>query len=516
MGPSGGLTKDNIGVENACLIFAIAESRLEEGCIWAGTNDGLLHVTRDGGKSWTNVTANIPDLPVWGTFSNIEPSRYHPGTAYVTVDYHQMNNRDPYVFKTTDYGNSWKSISSNIPHSVFSYCHWVHEDPKREGLLYLGTENAIYVSFNDGARWMPLQNNLPHAPVHHMVIQEHFNDLVVGTYGRGFWIMDDITPLQQLTDDVLASEAHLFEPRDAYRFQRVTGGPTASASANINYYLKSESKGGVELRILDSSGETVNTLNGSSRKGINRVSWNLKYPGAEQARLRVPPEGNPRVVEEKRFKERYIRDGWFPILSWGTRGGYSGITVAPGEYTIVMTVGGKEHRQQLKVRKDPRSAGTLSDIRHTVAMQVEVREDILAVTELVNRMEWMRRQLIDLQAALSANGGSAEVAVAANELENKVQAVEDRVVQPYSKEGDSKSFRFANLLYAKLSVLGGDLARNADFAPNVQQGQVHAKLKKQLNAYSAQFTEIVERDLPAFNKMLEEHGIGGVIMDRAH
>jgi len=298
MGPSGGLTKDNIGVENACLIFALAESRIEAGCIWAGTNDGLLHVTRDGGKSWSNVTKNIPDLPAWGTFSNIEPSRYNAGTAYVTVDYHQMNNRDPFVYKTTDYGQTWQSISSNIPRSVFSYCHWVHEDPVREGLLYLGTENAIYVSFNDGKRWIPLQNNLPHAPVHHMVVQEHFNDLVVGTYGRGFWIMDDITPLQQLTDDVLASDAHLFEPRDAYRFLRVTGGPSARATANIHYYLKSKTAGGVKLAIVDSDGKTVNTLNGSARKGINRVSWNLKYPRAEQARLRVPPAGNPRVVEE--------------------------------------------------------------------------------------------------------------------------------------------------------------------------------------------------------------------------
>ena len=193
MGPSGGLTKDNIGVEMAQLVFAIAESPLEQGVIWAGTNDGFLHVTRDGGQSWTDVTDNVPELPPWGTVSNIHPSKHHAGTAYLSVDFHQMNGRDPYVYKTTDYGQSWRSIASDIPRSVFSYVHWVHEDPVRQGLLYLGTENAIYVSFNDGGNWLPLQNNLPHAPVHDVVVQEHFNDLVIATYGRGFWIMDDVT-----------------------------------------------------------------------------------------------------------------------------------------------------------------------------------------------------------------------------------------------------------------------------------------------------------------------------------
>ncbi len=148
--------------------------------IWAGTNDGQVQATRDGGANWTNVTPNIPDLPPLGTVSNIEPSRYDAGTCYITVDFHQENNRDPFVYKTTDYGESWKSISSDIPRSVFSYAHCLREDPVRKGLLYLGTENALYVSFNDGENWSSLQNNMPHAPVHWMVVQEHFNDLVVG------------------------------------------------------------------------------------------------------------------------------------------------------------------------------------------------------------------------------------------------------------------------------------------------------------------------------------------------
>jgi len=216
---AGGFTPDD--EYYACVVFAIAESPLEEGLIWAGTNDGLVQVTRDGGTNWANVTGNIPDLPKWGTVSNLEPSRYDAGACYLTMDFHQVNNRDPFVYKTTDYGQSWKNLSSDIPRSELSYAHCVREDPVRKGLLYLGTENALYLSWDDGTKWYPLQNNLPHAPVHWLTIQEHFNDLVVGTYGRGFWIMDDITPFQQINPEVLESEAHLFELRPAYRFRNI-------------------------------------------------------------------------------------------------------------------------------------------------------------------------------------------------------------------------------------------------------------------------------------------------------
>lgn len=514
MGPSGGLTQDNLAVEYGCVVFALAESPLEKGCIWAGTNDGLLHVTRDGGKTWKNVTKNIPKLPPWGTVSNIEPSRYEAGTAYLTVDFHQMNNRDPFVYKTTNYGKTWKSISSNIPKSVFSYAHWLHEDPVRKGLLYLGTENAIYISFNDGKNWLPLQNNLPHAPVHHMVVQENFNDLVVGTYGRGFWIMDDITPLQQLTDDVLKSGIHLFRPRHSYRMHSIASGPRASSRAYINYYLKEVPKGQVRITILDDEGRLVNTVRATRRPGINRVTWNLRHFPARQAKLRTKPPGNPRVVEEKRFRTTWEREGWYPIISWGTSGGFRGFMVTPGTYTVKLSVGGQEFTQKLEVKKDPRSTGTLEDIREQVKMQFELREDLNAVSDMISQIEWMRKQLYDVKDVIRADQDPAKMLRSIDEFDRKLKSVEDELFQTSIAEGDSKSFRDPHKLYSKISVLAGDVNGSVDFAPNKQQREVQAMLKKRMLKQQNRYNELLKNDLPAFNNLLKAKNISGLVVPK--
>lgn len=510
MGPSGGLTRDNLAVEYGCVVFCIAESPIEAGLIWAGTNDGLVHVTRDAGRTWTDVTKNIPGLPAWGTVSNIEPSRYEAGSAYVTVDFHQMNGRDPFVYKTADYGRSWTSLAAGIPKSVFSYCHWVHEDPVRKGLLYLGTENAIYVSFDDGRKWLPIQNNLPQAPVHHMVVQEEFNDLVVGTYGRGFWIMDDITPLQQMTDEVLAADAHLFKPRHAYRMHRIAGGPPTMTRATINYWLKEVPSGPVTVTVMDDQGRVVDTLQGPRRKGINRVTWDMRWPGGRQAKLRTKPPGNPHVVEEKRFHLQWEREGWYPILSWGTYGGFMGFLVAPGTYTVKMNAGGQEFTQALEVRKDPRSEGTLADIREQVELQALVRDDLNTTSDLISRIEWMRKQLSDLLDLLREDGGYGEILTACGTFNQSLRSIEDELLQPIVAEGDSKSFRYPQKLYCKLSVLLGDLNTLVDFPPNQQHRDVAAVLHERLETQRSRFQELLGTELEAFNRRLQESGINGI------
>jgi len=512
MQPSGGLTLDNLAVEYGCVVFAIAESPLEKGCIWAGTNDGLVQVTRDGGKSWTNVTKNIPGLPAWGTVSNIEPSRYDAGTAYLTVDFHQMNSRDPYVYKTADYGKTWSSLSAGVLKSVFSYCHWVHEDPVRKVLLYLGTENAIYISFDDGKSWLPLQNNLPHVPIHHMVVQPHFNDLVVGTYGRGFWIMDDITPLQQLTDAVVRSSAYLFKPRPAYRLHSIAGGPRLEPEAYINYYLKDTPKGEVTVTILDETSRTVASVPGTKERGLNRVSWNLRYSGARGARLRTRPAGNPHVVEELRYRDTWEREGWYPLQSWGAWGGFMGFLAAPGIYTVKLKAGDQEFSEKLEVRKDPRSAGTPADIQEQLKLQLEIRDDLNLCSDMISRLEWMRKQLYDLKDVLATEKDAAEILPAIDGFDQKLQSVEYELFQKTIAEGDTKSFRDPQKIYFKLSVLAGDVSNSVDFAPNKQQREVYAMLRERLAVQKVRFDEIMKTDLQAFNKKLADKSLPGIIV----
>jgi len=258
-----------------------------------------------------------------------------------------------------------------------------------------------------------------------MVVQPHFNDLVVGTYGRGFWIMDDITPLQQLTDDVLKSDSYLFKPRPAYRMHDVAGGPSGMPRAFINYYLKDIPSGTVNITILDEEGREVTTLSGSNQPGINRVAWNMRYPGARVAKLRTKPPGNPHLVEEKRFHLQWEREGWYPIQSWGTFSGFQGFSAAPGAYTVKLKVGDKEFTQKLELRKDPRSAGTIEDIKAQTKMQLEVKDDLNAASDMISQIEWMKKQLFDLRDVLAAGKGGTEASAAVGTLGKKLQSVED-------------------------------------------------------------------------------------------
>src|SRR5262245_43814379 len=425
-GFSGGLTGDNIGVEYNSVVFAIAESPKEKGLIWAGTNDGLVQVTRDGGKNWTNVTKNIPGLPPWGTVSNIEASRYDAGAAYITVDLHQVNNRDPFVYKTADYGKSWKLITKGIPHSMLSYAHCVREDTVQRGLLYLGTENSLYVSFDDGENWQPLQNNLPHAPVYWITIQEQFNDLVIATYGRGFWILDDLTPLQQMAK-AAGVDAYLFTPRAAYRFRGTTlpfsqgDDPTAGQNppygASISYFLKSAPKGDVKIRIEDAKGHPVRTVNGTKNVGVNRMTWDLRGETSKEVRLRTSPAYAPEI--------RVGPDGWRAAPD----GARMSLLFPPGSYTVKLIVDGKESSQPLIVKKDPSSGGTEADILAQSEMLAELRLDLDAAADMVNQIEIIRSQLDQMRTLLPTVADSAAVRSAADDLDKKLLDVEDNLIQ---------------------------------------------------------------------------------------
>ena len=504
---SGGLTPDNMGVEQAGTVHAIVESPREPGVIWAGTNDGLVQLTRDGGESWTNVTGNLPNLPEWGTVSSIAPSRYDTATAYATVDFHQVNNRDPFVYKTADYGATWRAITTGIPTSMLSYVHWLEEDPVRQGLLYLGTENAIYVSFDDGDHWQPLQTNLPHAPVYGIVVQEHFNDLVIGTYGRGFWILDDITPLQQLTPEVLASAAHLFSPRAAYRFRDVTpisaqayepsAGENPPYGASINYYLQAASAEAVTITILDEQGAVVRTLTGPQVSGLNRLHWDLRYELTKEARMRTSPLYAPDVTVGP--------EGWRPMPGEGAE--RLSILAPPGTYTVQLSVGGRQLTQTLEVRKDPHSAGTEADIQAQMTMLFELRRELESAVDVVNQIELVRGQIANLVQVVEDEA----ITEAGDELDQKLIALEGNLVELRRTDRGQDYIRWGRIkLIANIQNVANALAR-ADFGPTDQQVEVQQLLQERLRTYVNQLEGLLNNDLSAFNELLRTRNISNIV-----
>jgi hypothetical protein len=505
-GHSGGITPDNLGVEYGNTIYSIAESPLEEGLIWVGTNDGTVQVTRDGGENWTNVTEWIPGLIPWGTVHNIEPSRFDSGAAYLTVNGHQEGDFDPWVYRTKDYGVSWELIVEGIPRSPLSFTRNVREDPVRPGLLYLATENAMYVSFNDGDLWQPLQLNLPPAPVSWLTVQEHFNDLVLSTYGRGFWILDDLSPLQQLTEEVVVRNAYLFRPRDAYRFRlhedgirEMSDDPTAGENppygASLSYWLGKEPQGPVEVTVEDLTGRIVASLEGTRDRGINRIQWDLRE-GPDRGGAQGgggPPGTSARLLQP------------------------------PGEYLITLKVDGAEHSQSLKVLKDPDSGGSLQDIAVQFALMREIKADIDTSQELSRRIDTIRAQLGGLlgeagddpevqereaaqeRATLPEEGGLREEA---RRLQAAFAALADSLVQ--QKEGGF--FMWPVKLTAKLIYLASHV-QSSDHAPTQQAREAHQVLRELLGAAEAGYRDLVQNELQSFNGTLRERGLPIIEVD---
>ncbi|MDE2980033.1 MAG: sialidase [Gemmatimonadota bacterium] len=510
MGISGGLTPDNIGVEYCCVIYAFDESPLEPGVLWAGTNDGLMHVSRDGGANWTNVTANIPDLPPDGVVRGIDASRHTAGKAYMVIEHHQVGDFEARAYRTDDYGESWTPIANGIDDGVLSYTRSIHEDPVRPGLLYLGTEASVYVSFDDGDWWQRFHTNLPPAPMYGLVVQEHFNDLVVGTYGRGYWILDDITPLQQLTPDVVASAAHLFAPRPAYRFRPISApftmfddqsdGENPPYGASLNYWLAEATDDGVTVEVANAAGDVVRTLDGTANAGVNRVWWDLMNEPVEEVRLRTKPlYGEDVPLGEER---------WRP-LPGGPLGGPGAGTFlqAPGMYTVTLRVGDEVLTQQLEVRKDPHSEGTLADIEGQLAALADIRADLEATGELINRVEWVRRQLLDVRAVLQDRGDTPELVAAADSLNQRLIAAEDGLFQMRATGTGQDAIRYPTRLIERLGYLFTTVSIG-DFPPTDQQGEVHVILEQRLLRIREAIEEVLDDELADFNRRIQALGMG--------
>ena len=524
---SGGVAIDNLMTYDGSTLFAIAESPLERGLIWAGSNDGQVHLTRDGGGDWENLTGNIPDLPPWGTIANIEPSRYDAATAYLAVDLHQLADFDPYIYLTRDFGASWKRISDGIPLSPHSFVHVVREDHRRPGMLYAGTDNSVYFSLDDGASWRPLRNNMPPAPVYWLTTQETFDDLVVGTYGRGFYIMDDISPLRALDRSATAGEHALLETRPAYRFNRVqtikaershVTGQNPPYGADINFFVPGAvgtgadddegtgTAGAAVVRILDPAGDTIRTLRTGVAPGVNRVWWDLRYEPTRRAKIRTAPPGLPWVPLGP--------EGWRPLRTWDLdlNQGQLGPRVVPGDYQVVLEIGGTSLSTPLTVLKDPHSEGTLADIREQVALSMVIRDEINEVVDMIDRIEWARSQLEDLADMLAGDSTAADLLAEAAALEETAIQVESNLFDIYLTGAREDAFRNPMKLYGRLSALSQDIgSSSADFPPTVPQVEVHDVLRQRLDATRLLFGKLFIEDAEELNRMLRERRLPVVI-----
>jgi photosystem II stability/assembly factor-like uncharacterized protein len=501
MGSSGGLTPDNIGVEYAGVVYGIAESPLQKGMIWVGTNDGLVQVTRDNGKTWTNVTKNIPGLPAWGSVRSLAPSKYDPNTVYITVDFHQVNNRDPFVYRTKDGGQTWTKIVNGIPVSMLSYAKVIYEDPRRRGMLYLGTESAIYVSYDDGDHWLPLNNNLPAAPVSGIQVQEHFDDLVISTYGRGFWIMDDIGALRELTPAIAAKNAHLFTLHPAYRFRAITApsttyddpttGTNPQYGAAITYFLKAPASGAPKIDILDERGTVLRTMNGPNAAGINRMYWDLRHSPSIETRLRTSPLYSPHI----------------PPNRTAPGSNTLAILAPPGTYTVRLTVNGTSMTQPVVIRKDPNSAGTEAEILAQTRALIAIRNDMDAGALAVMRME-------DARVALDSVGrvaNDAAIKSAADALHQKMTDLEMNLVDLRLTGQGQDGVRFGSKLLSKLNYLAGGIS-GSDFAPTQQAVEVQGILNQDLKTHLQALDQLLSKDLEALNGMLRAKGMAPIVI----
>jgi photosystem II stability/assembly factor-like uncharacterized protein len=495
----GPITGDNTGVETWGTVFTIVESPREKGLIWAGSDDGLVHLTRDGGKNWSNVTSAIPGAPKEATVSLIEASPFDAATAYVVFDNHRLDDMKPYLFKTSDHGKSWKSLAANLPNDI--YLHAVREDPARRGLLYLGTERGVMYSPDDGATWKKLQLNMPTVAVHDLAVKG--DDLVVGTHGRSIWVLDDIQPVRQMSEQITGKDVHLFTPPDAVRWRRGDGnwGSDQGSFSNpprgtgIFYYLKDKAKE-LKVEILDASGRVVRTLSSVAKEsdksddeddteelkkaalsvdtGLHRADWDLAWEGAKKIRGAKIDTGDPA----------------------------RGPRAVPGNYTVRLTVDGKSLTAPFKVTPDPRGTVTQADLDAQLAFALRVRDDISRLTGLVNSLRSVKEQLLAREKALEAR--KAETAVAAllkasEGVRKKADALEDRMHNPKAEVTyDILAERGGARLYSRLSPLQM-WATEGDGMPTRGMQQVLDEQEKELAQFERETKEFLAKDVADIN-----------------
>ncbi len=524
LGSSGGpITKDNTSVEYYCTIFAAAESATEPGTIWVGSDDGLIHVTRDGGEKWTNVTP--PELPEWAQINSIEAHPTEPGGLYVAATRYKLDDFKPYLFKTTDYGKTWKAINNGIDRKHFTRV--VRADPKRAGLLYAGTESGLYISFDDGENWKSFQCNVPVVPITDLAIKN--DDLIVATQGRSFWVLDDLSVLHQWNENLLEDDVHLFQARPTLRMSGGgssrpgrTSGQNVASGVPVRFYLKEKpaDKALTKVEILDAKGEVLQTF--STRpdrekkeqslkvsEGMNQLRWDMRYPGAETF------EG---------------------MVLWG--GGTGGPTAVPGTYQVRLsqskasksagdesTVESKETDgakpnpptdvfnvvTEFEILKDPRSSATQEDLQAQFDFLIGVRDKLSEVHTSIKKIRDIRDQIKALQERLAKDPKNEELVASAKQLVKKLTAVEEQLYQTKNQSAQDP-LNFPIRLNNRLSSLVG-VVSTGDNPPTRQAIEVRDQLLAEIDQLLTQQEEIVNKGLSEFNQAVQKAKIPAIFTD---
>jgi photosystem II stability/assembly factor-like uncharacterized protein len=489
---SGGpITKDNTGVETYAVIFAVAPSHQDVSTIWTGSDDGLVHVTQDGGKTWANVTP--ADLPEFARISLIEASPHRNGVAYVAANRYQLDDQRPYVYRTTDFGKTWTKIVNGIPATHFA--RQVREDPKRRGLLYLGTEHGVYVSFDDGGRWQPLQLNLPDTSVQGVQVAEH--DLVIGTHGRGFYILNDISILREANATLTTEALHLFEPRHPLRGR--------DATLSVDYYLARDADL-VTVDFLDTQGQVIRSLKGdakapprqltpdeqlmemfmgpapsvSFKKGLNRVSWDLRYEGS--------------VV--------------FPGMIMWAAAPQRGPVAPPGSYTVRVSANGQTQTKAFTIGIDPRLEGiTAAHLQEQFTLATQIRDKVTEANSAVIQVRSIREQVKERLDKVPPRR-RAEIQKLVDGMMKPLTAVEEEVYQ-VKLHAFEDPLNYPIKLNNKIASLAG-VVQSADARPTDQSYEVFKQLSRQLDANIEKLMSTLATELPRVNAALRREKIAPV------
>jgi photosystem II stability/assembly factor-like uncharacterized protein len=508
--PSGGpITKDNTPAPYYCTIFAMAESYHDSDVLWVGSDDGLVHITRDGGKTWKNITP--AQMRKWSLISSIEASPHDPGTAYLAVDPHELDDYRPDIYKTKDYGKSWTRIINGLPKDTF--VRVVREDPKRRGLLYAGTETGVFVSFDDGANWQSLQLNLPVVPIHDLVVEE--DDLVAATHGRSFWILDDLTPLYQITDEVAKADVYLFKPRDAYR---MGAGEPARPAPNLGenppngsliyYYFKEKPQEEVTLQFLDKEGNLIKTFSSKAKEekedyfagtwgrppeevvqsipaeaGMNRFVWDMRYPGSKMVSGAVyvshgHPFRPPRAV--------------------------------PGQYQVKLIVGNESMTKTWEWKTYPYVTTTQEEFQEQFDLLIKIRDKISEVNAGINTLRDIKFQIDHISVRVAGHEKGTEIIETGKGLKEKLESVEDVLIQSKSKCSAS-DLKFPSKLDHQL-VLLSTVVESADAQPTDQSYEYFKELSDKADKQLEKLNTIVNTDVSALNKLMSEAGFSSIII----